>query len=733
MARRRVGWHMIDRALSQRSSAVARSSSAVRNVSRLCAPALLCAALLWPAPPALAQFTQNGPKLVGTAAVGSAFQGASVALSGDGHTAIVGGPFDNAGAGAVWVFTRSGGVWSQQGVKLVGIDAVGTAEQGWSVALSADGNTAIVGGPGDNTDVGAVWVFTRSGGTWSQQGAKLVGTGAAGNAKQGYSVALSADGNTAIVGGSADNSSLGAAWLFTRSGGVWSQQGAKLVGTGATGSANIMQGFSVALSGDGNTAMAGGPNDDSGTGAAWVFTRSGTAWSQQGAKLVGTPNSIPQEGFSVALSGDGNTAIVGGPGDDTTIGNGAAWVFVRTGATWSQQAKLAGTSGSDAGQGFSVALSGGGNTAFVGGPTDNALLGAVWVFTRSGAAWSQQGNKLVGTGAVGFAGQGAAVALSCSTAIVGGPGDNNSIGALWAFVAPSNATHDFNGDCLSDIAWRNLSGATAAWLMNGASITAALGVGNVPANWQLAGQRDFNGDGMYDFLWRDGTSRTVAIWLFNGLQVSQSGSLGVVPTTWSIVGTSDFNGDGKGDILWRDGASGTVVIWLLDGLLIAQSGGIGVVPSNWVVAGTDGNGHILWRDSTTGTVAIWVLNGLQVAQSFGLGAVPGNWQIVGVGDFSGVGPTSSDILWRDGTTASVAIWQVNNGQITQTAGLGTVPSNWSIVLTGDFNGDGKTDILWRDSTTGTVVIWFMNGVQVVSTASLGAVGTDWTIQAANAD
>jgi FG-GAP repeat len=62
-----------------------------------------------------------------------------------------------------------------------------------------------------------------------------------------------------------------------------------------------------------------------------------------------------------------------------------------------------------------------------------------------------------------------------------------------------------------------------------------------------------------------------------------------------------------------------------------------------------------------------------------------------------------------------------------------VPSNWSIALTGDFNGDGKTDILWRDSSTGTVVIWFMNGVQVASTASLGAVGTDWTIQGTNAD
>ena len=108
-------------------------------------------------------------------------QGCSVALSADGNTAIVGGPNDNSGIGAAWVFTRSGGVWTQQGIKLVGTGAIGAAGQGNSVALSADGNTAIVGGPGDNSDTGAAWVFTRSGGVWTQQGSKLVGTGAVGN------------------------------------------------------------------------------------------------------------------------------------------------------------------------------------------------------------------------------------------------------------------------------------------------------------------------------------------------------------------------------------------------------------------------------------------------------------------------------------------------------------------------------------------------------------------------
>src|SRR5258708_4116240 len=202
----------------------------------------VCAALALfaAAPVANGQYTQQGPKLVGTGAIGAAGQGSSVALSADGNTAAVGGPADNAGTGAVWVYTRSGGVWTQQGSQLVGTGAIGTAGQGSSVALSADGNTVLVGGPTDNASssnhIGAVWVSTRNGGPWTQQGPKLVGTGVnAGNSRQGAAVALSSDGNTALVGGPADGSNYGAVWVFTRSSGVWTQQGDKLAGGGEVG------------------------------------------------------------------------------------------------------------------------------------------------------------------------------------------------------------------------------------------------------------------------------------------------------------------------------------------------------------------------------------------------------------------------------------------------------------------------------------------------------------------
>jgi hypothetical protein len=393
---------------------------------------LVCGGLVSVA--AEAQFFQQAPKLVGTGVIGpyggtpGPLQGDAVSLSGDGNTAIIGGRFDNSATGAAWVFTRAGGVWSQQ-AKLV--PAVVRGEGGTSVALSGDGNTAIVGGIGSVSNQFAAdgaTVFTRVGGVWSRQ-ARLVGTGIL-QGSQGASVALSGDGNTAIVGGPGDNSGgedVGAAWVFTRSGGVWSQQ-AKLVGTGGT---------SVALSGDGNTAIVGDPGDNSNAGATWVFTRSAGVWSQQ-AKLVGTGAvGSANQGDAVSLSGDGNTVLVGGRGDNGGIG--AAWVFTQAGELWNQQVKLVGVDVSAGPFPSTGTLSSDGNTAiFVGD-------GAALIYTRSGGVWTQQ-EQLVGTGAVGTLFEGGPVSLSSDgkTALVGGPGDNGGMGAAWVFAplagTPGTAT-----------------------------------------------------------------------------------------------------------------------------------------------------------------------------------------------------------------------------------------------------------------------------------------------------
>ena len=423
-------------------------------------------------------------KLQGTGTAGPPALGFSVALSADGTTAAAGGPRDDApvdiGNGAAWVFTRNGYLWSQQGGKLVANDATGTAQQGIAVALSGDGNTLLVGGPFDNGEVGAAWIFARSGGTWSQVGTKLTGSDAAPipGSWQGIGVALSADGSTAAVGGMRDNITRGAVWIYVNGPGGWTQQGPKLVASGAA--ANGLQGRSVALSADGNTLLVGAPFDTI-TGAAYVYTRSNGTWTQQGGALVGdVPASVTNvdSGWSVALSADGNTALVGAPFDANQAGG--ARVFTRSNGTWTQQGgKLLGTgAAANALQGYSVALSGDGNTALIGAYGDSGGIGAAFVFTRSGGVWTQSGGKITGALPLGpnvNLGQSIALSADGTVGLVGGHSEQAGNGAAWALMgAPASCTLDVDGngsiDALTDglLMLRAMFGLTGTAVTNGA-------------------------------------------------------------------------------------------------------------------------------------------------------------------------------------------------------------------------------------------------------------------------
>jgi len=395
-------------------------------------------------------YFQQGAKLTNSGT--NAVQGSYVSVSADGNTAIIGAPGDDSNKGAAWIYVRSvtgtTTTWSQQ-AKLVGTGAVGAAKQGTGVAISANGNTAAVGGPADNSNAGAVWIFTRSGTTWTQQGNKLTGSGAVGAAQQGINVAISGDGNTVASGGFADRNYTGAAWAFARYGNAWAQVGDKITGNDYTGAAR--QGGSVALSGDGSRLIMGGYQDDNRQGAAWVFGTDGCEWTQLGPKLVGTGGSSQAwQGYSVSLSADGNTAAVGGNADNSLAG--AAWIFTYSGAQggrgrsfgtsggsggWTQLTRLVGTQAAGAArQGNSVTMSADGNTLLVGGSGDDSNKGAVWVYRKTGAGWAQQGAKIKGSNAVGAAKQGTSVSVSANgtTAVIGGPTDNTNKGAFWVYV-----------------------------------------------------------------------------------------------------------------------------------------------------------------------------------------------------------------------------------------------------------------------------------------------------------
>jgi DNA-binding beta-propeller fold protein YncE len=210
------------------------------------------------------------------------------------------------------VFTRSGSTWTQQGSKLT--PTTGYNQVGQTVALSADGNTALLGAPYRST----VWVYTRSGATW-MKGPSLVPSDATSQSQFGSSLALSADGSAALIGGLGDGSvtnapGQGAAWLFGDASGSWAQQGPKL--TPADGIGASAYGRSVSLSGDGGTALVGGDGDNGQVGAAWVVSFTDPTNQIWGTRYATSGDDRPA---GDVFSSDGSTLFVTGSGGTNMV------------------------------------------------------------------------------------------------------------------------------------------------------------------------------------------------------------------------------------------------------------------------------------------------------------------------------------------------------------------------------------------------------------------------------
>lgn len=367
--------------------------------------------------------------------------GESIDISADGNTLVAGANGDDNNRGAAWIFVRSGSTWAQQGLRLRGSDGDGGNQyQGYSVALSADGNTMASGAYNENKGQGAVWVFVRTGTSWAQQGNKLVGTGGISvEMWQGYSVALSADGNTLAIGAFVEDNFQGAVWIFTRSGTTWTQQ-ARVSGTGGVG--DQYQGSAVALSSDGNTLAVSGRGDNGNIGAVWIFTRGGITWTQQGLKL--TPNDgvgTPRQGAALALSGDGNTVIAGGYSDNTNVG--AVWVFRRNVTDqWEQDGtKIIPPDDAlaDDGElrfGREVALSTDGIVLAVAATSDSVGNGTVWGYVDNGDGFTLATTKFRPPDADAGIGVADALALSTdgATLAMGVRNEDANLGAAWIYV-----------------------------------------------------------------------------------------------------------------------------------------------------------------------------------------------------------------------------------------------------------------------------------------------------------
>jgi hypothetical protein len=470
--------------------------------------------------------------------------GDAIALSGDGNTLAVGARAESSAAagingnqtdasafssGAVYVFARAGDRWVQQAYLKASNPGIND-QFGHLVALSADGNILAVSAPfedsrstgvdGDQADnsleqSGAIYVFARRGAVWFQQAyLKASNPGEAEDGDQfGFSLALSDDGTTLaagaisedsadarINGNQADNTAnnAGAVYVFARTGSRWSQQAYVKSSSPNGADANDLFGYSVSLSADGNTLAVGaydeagssniinGPEDNNapGTGAVFVFTRSGASWSRQAYLKASTQDRADSLGAWVAISDDGNTVAAGAPDEDSLttgintvetghsgrigtlddISVGAAYVFIRSGTKWFQQASFkASNSGIEDWFGVRLALSGDGNTLAVSAPNEDGAAkgingrqddnsageaGALYLFTRAGATWTFQ-SYVKGSNTEAFDEFSSGVALSRNGALAvgarsedggargaNGNGNDNSVtgsGAVYLF------------------------------------------------------------------------------------------------------------------------------------------------------------------------------------------------------------------------------------------------------------------------------------------------------------
>jgi hypothetical protein len=409
--------------------------------------------------------------------------GVSVAMSADGNTVIVGAAWEDGQAtdtGAAYIFRYSSGTWSEQTI-LRASNGSNDNNFGRSVAISADGNTVLVGassedGPTDTTDnSGAAYIFRYSSGTWSEQ-TILRASNTEALDLFGWSVDISADGNTVIVGaygekGATNNTTnSGAAYVFRYSSGTWSED-SPILRASNTESGDYF-GYAVAMSKDGNTVIVGAYGEDgltdnlSASGAAYVFRYSSGTWSQDSTILrASNAGSNDEFGYAIAMSDDGNTVIIGarkeGGPTNNVLGSGAAYVF-RYNTTWDTGTIVrASNAGSNDYFGTSVAMSMDGNTVIVGAPYEDGLTdnlsasGAAYVFMydTSTSLWSEESTILRASDAASgnqFGSQNhVAISGDGNTFIVGAARldtiNDNAVGAAYIFQTYGNDIYYTSG------------------------------------------------------------------------------------------------------------------------------------------------------------------------------------------------------------------------------------------------------------------------------------------------
>lgn len=535
------------------------------------------------APAALANYTQR-QKITSTPRGVGAQHGNSVAVSG--NTMVVGAQFDGttaSQAGAAFVYVFDGLTWTQQ-ARLLASDGAVADKFGTSVAIS--GNTIIVGAFNANAPLsnsGAAYVFVRSGTTWTEQ-QKLTASDAGADDQFGFSAAILDD--VIMVGANhADlpgNSEAGAVYVFLRTGTVWGQT------QRLNPSLDVLLGdhFGDSLAVGPTRLVIGASGDDTpqtSAGAVYVFGASGSTYGFEQKLTIADGTNGDQFGFSVAIDG---TTIVGGAKEDSTVigqvGIGAAYVFTFSGSSWSQQQKLLASDGTGFDRfGYSVAVNG--DTVAVGAREDDTAAGpdagSAYLFTRSGTIWTQV-QHLAPDDPFNGDRFGVSMTFSGPTGLMVGAAEKqltnpNGQGAVYYFVSPlAAAPFDFDGDLKTDLAiFRPTSGQW--WYQRSSDNGIRANTFGLSTDKPIPA--DYDGDGKTDIaVYRPGTGDWYVL-------RSSDSSFYAVP--WGISTDkpvpSDYDGDGLADIaVFRDSEG----VWYINkssgGVQITQWGANGDSPVN---------------------------------------------------------------------------------------------------------------------------------------------------------
>ena len=658
-----------------------------------------------------------------TASDGAAYDMLGMSVSIDGNTAVAGAEGKNNNQGAAYVFVRSGGVWSQQ-AELTAPDAVSGDYFGFNVSVSGD--TAVIGANGKNTQKGAAYIFVRSAGVWSLQQELTAADGSAGD---GFGWPVSVSGDTALIGAPGKNGWQGAAYVYVRSGTAWTLQQEL---TASDGAANDQFGSSASLSGD--TAVIGTDGRYTYQGAAYVFVRSGTAWSQQ--QELTASDGVAYDYFGNSVSVSGNTALIGAQSRNSA--RGAAYVFVRNGTAWSQQQELT-ASDSAASNFFGGSVSVYGYTAVIGAFSAPANKAAAYVFVNGGTAWSQQQELASSVSGDGF---GRSVSISGDTLVVGAVAGAGGHGAAYPFVLPRLGTNSLLVGSAAGTSSVVLS-YNGAW--TAVSNSSFLHVASGSASGTASGVVVFTYDAFTGTGSRSGTLTIAGL----TLTVTQAGTNYVGPgpvLTLVSTGLDEPFGvtvDGSGNVYIADTYHSDIKEWNAATQLVST-----LVPSNAGLnypsgVAVDVSGNVYIADTNNGALKVWspatqqvttLVSGMNLPYGAALD-VFGNVYITDLGHYaiqewsaarqqastliSGLaGPLATtvdvagNVYIADSYAYAIKEWSPATGLVnTLVSGISGWPTDVAV--------DGSGSVYIADANASSVTRWSAATQQVTAVASAG--------------